>query len=77
VLAGNAAGDAETDAECAADGVGFHSVYDGSSDPCQAARLPFVTGWRLPLNGVGSKVEKSCAATRAPARADRRSRRYL
>lgn len=52
-LAGDASCDAQADAQSAADGVGFHTVYDGSSDS------------QLPLNGDGSKVEESYAATSA------------
>jgi len=40
-LAGDAAGNAKTDAECATDVLRFHSVYDGSSAACRAA-LPLI-----------------------------------
>jgi hypothetical protein len=43
-LTGDAPGDPQTDSQSAANGVRFHTVYDGSSDPCRASfqgRLPF------------------------------------
>ena len=76
-LAGNASGDAKTDAEGAADGFRFHSVYDGSSGGCRTAFSPFVAVSQLLPDGDRSKVEKSYAATRAvTACAGRRSWRY-
>jgi hypothetical protein len=46
-LAGDAPGDAKTDAESAADVLRFHSVYDGSSGACRFAASPFI--YRLPV----------------------------
>jgi hypothetical protein len=70
-LAGDAPRNAKPDAECAADGLRSHPVYDGSSDPRQHAfkrrRLN-----RLRPGWVGSKVERSCAASRASHCAGRR-----
>ena len=56
-------GNAQSDAQCAAYGVRFHSDYDGSSGPCRAAFLQFVDPSVLPGNADGSKVEKSYVAT--------------
>jgi hypothetical protein len=61
-LAGDASCDAKPDAESPADGLRSHPVYDGSSvhaNPC-FERLPAEYG--LLTGGVGSKVERSCAA---------------
>jgi len=44
VLAGNPPGNPQADAQGAANGVRFHSIYDGSSD---AAGLLFHTYWRF------------------------------
>jgi hypothetical protein len=63
--AGDASGDAQADAESTADGVGFHSVYDGSSDSL------------LPPGGDGSKVDRNPAPLHAlVSRAGRRPWRY-
>jgi hypothetical protein len=64
-LAGDAPDNAQANAQGAADGVRLHSVYDGSSDARRGAFSPFVAASLLPLNGDGSKVEESYAATRA------------
>jgi hypothetical protein len=62
-LACDAPGNSEADAQGAAYGVRFHSVYDGISGPCRAAFSAFVSASLLPGNADGSKVEKSHAAT--------------
>jgi hypothetical protein len=64
-LAGDARGNPQADAQSAADGVRLHSVYDGSSGAHSGVFAPFADAFLLPLNGDGSKVEESCAATRA------------
>jgi hypothetical protein len=65
LLAGDAPGDTQADSESAADGVGFHTVYDGSSAACRDAFSQYAAASELPSNGDGSKVDKSHAATGA------------
>lgn len=76
LLAGDAPGDTQADSESATDGVGFHTVYDGSSAACRDAFSQYAAASELPLNGDGSKVDKSHAATGALSGAGRRPWRY-
>jgi hypothetical protein len=75
-LAGNPPGDPQPDPQGSANGVRFHTVYDGSSDPCRTGfqgRLPF----RCCSQPATEVRYRNPTPQPAPFhRADCRSRRY-